>query len=101
MDEVGDDPIRRAGLIGDIVKSIAVIPNDILRSEYIKRCSDMLKVSEQLLVSETAKIRMKRTYKPQIVATNKQPLRSRRRTACNKASLMRAKKIPYIIRNAR
>ena len=65
MDEVGDDPIRRAGLIGDIVKSIAVIPNDILRSEYIKRCSDMLKVSEQLLVSETAKIRMKRSEERQ------------------------------------
>ena len=65
MNEVGDDPVRRAGLIGDIVKSIAVIPNDILRSEYIKRCSDMLKVSEQLLVSETAKIRIKRAEERQ------------------------------------
>lgn len=65
MDEVGDDPVRRAGLIGDIVKSIAVIPNDILRSEYIKRCSDMLKVSEQLLVSETAKMRIKRAEERQ------------------------------------
>ena len=65
MDEVGDDPVRRAGLIGDIVKSIAVIPNDILRSEYIKRCSDMLKLSEQLLVSETAKLRIKRAEERQ------------------------------------
>lgn len=65
MDEVGDDPVRRAGLIGDIVKSIAVIPNDILRSEYIKRCSDMLKVGEQLLVSETAKIRKRRVEERQ------------------------------------
>ena len=58
LDEVGDDPIRRAGLIGDVVKSIAVVPSDILRSEYIKRCSEMLKVGEQLLVKETAKLRM-------------------------------------------
>lgn len=57
LDEVGDDPIRRAGLIGDVVKSIAVIPNDILRSEYIRKCGEMLQVGEQLLVSETAKIR--------------------------------------------
>lgn len=57
LDEVGEDPIRRAGLIGDVVKSIAVVPNDILRSEYIKKCSDMLNVGEQLLVKETAKIR--------------------------------------------
>ena len=65
MSEVGDDPIRRAGLIGDVVKSIAVIPNEILRSEYIKKCSDMLNVSEQLLVKETAKIRMKRIEEQQ------------------------------------
>jgi DNA primase len=60
LDEVGDDPIRRAGLIGDVVKSIAAIPNDILRSEYIKKCSEMLNVGEHLLVKESAKIRKKR-----------------------------------------
>ena len=59
LDEVGDDPVRRASLIGDVVRSIAVIPNDILRSEYIKKCSEMLNVGEQLLVSETAKLRRK------------------------------------------
>lgn len=60
LDEVGEDPIRRAGLIGDVVKSIAVVPNDILRSEYIKKCSDMLNIGEQVLVKETAQIRMQR-----------------------------------------
>ncbi|MBO7302107.1 MAG: DNA primase [Bacteroidaceae bacterium] len=60
LDEVGEDPIRRAGLIGDVVKSIAVVPNEILRSEYINRCSEMLKVGEHLLVKETAKLRMQR-----------------------------------------
>lgn len=59
LNEVGEDPVARANLVGDIVKSIAVIPNEILRSEYIKKCSEMLKVSEQLLVRETAKIRIK------------------------------------------
>ena len=65
LDEVGEDPIRRAGLIGDVVKSIAVVPNDILRSEYIKKCSDMLNIGEQLLVKETAKIRMQRAEEQQ------------------------------------
>ena len=60
LDEVGDDPIRRAGLIGDVVKSIAVKPSDILRSEYIKKCSEKLNVSEQILVQGTAKLRMQR-----------------------------------------
>ena len=60
LDEIGDDPIRRAELIGDVVKSIAVMPSDILRSEYIKKCSEKLNVSEQLLVQGTAKLRMQR-----------------------------------------
>lgn len=65
LDEVGDDPIRRATLVEDIVKSIAVVPNDILRSEYIKKCSEMLQVSEQLLVKGTAKIRMQHAEEQQ------------------------------------
>ena len=65
LDEVGEDPIKRAGLIGDVVKSIAVVPNDILRSEYIKKCSNMLNVGEQLLVKETAKIRRARAEEAQ------------------------------------
>ena len=60
LDEVGDDPIRRAELTGDIAKSIAVVPSDILRSEYIKKCSEMLNVGEDLLVKGIAKIRMER-----------------------------------------
>ena len=65
LDEVGEDPIKRAGLVGDVVKSIAVVPNDILRSEYIKKCSEMLNVGEPLLVKETAKIRMQRADEQQ------------------------------------
>ena len=60
LNEVGDDPIRRAELTGDIAKSIAVVPSDILRSEYIKKCSEMLNVGEDLLVKGIAKIRMER-----------------------------------------
>ena len=73
LDEVGEDPIRRAGLIGDVVKSIAVVPNEILRSEYIKKCSEMLNIGEQLLVKEVAKIRRQKaeeTYKKQISEKN-------------------------------
>lgn len=55
--EAGNDPIRRAELISDVVRSISVIPNDILRSEYTKKCSEMLQAKEQILVSEIAKLR--------------------------------------------
>ena len=75
LDEVGEDPIRRAGLVSDVVKSIAVVPNEILRSEYIKKCSEMLNVGEELLVKEVAKLRRQKAeeaYKKQ-TAGNEAP----------------------------
>ena len=57
MADAGRDPYKRATLITDIVKSIAVIPEAIVRSEYIKECSQMLHVEERILVSEVAKLK--------------------------------------------
>ena len=57
MADAGDDPYKRATLITDIVKSISVIPEAIVRSEYIKECSQMLYIEERILVSEVAKLR--------------------------------------------
>ena len=65
LDEVGEDPIRRAGLVSDVVKSIAVVPNEILRSEYIKKCSEMLNIGEQILVREVAKLRKQKAEEMQ------------------------------------
>lgn len=49
------DPIKRAELITNVVKSISVIPNPILRQMYISECAVMLQVSEQLIVNEINK----------------------------------------------
>jgi DNA primase len=57
MSDAGNDPYKRAALITDIVKSISVIPEAIVRSEYIKECSQMLHVEERILVSEVAKLK--------------------------------------------
>lgn len=65
LDDVGEDPIRRAGLVSDVVKSIAVVPNEILRSEYIKKCSEMLNITEQILVKEVAKLRKQKAEEMQ------------------------------------
>lgn len=58
MSEVGNDPIKRAELTQDIANSIAVVPSDILRSEYTKKCSEMLQVSEQVLVKGIDRLRI-------------------------------------------
>lgn len=58
MSDAANDPFKRASLITDIVKSISVIPEAIVRSEYIKECSQTLHVEEKLLVNEVAKMKL-------------------------------------------
>jgi len=57
LEEAGKDPIKRAELITNIVKSISVIPEAIVRDVYIKECSQQLRIEEKLLVAEVAKLR--------------------------------------------
>lgn len=59
LQDAGDDPIQRATLIQDIVESIALIPNDIIRSEYVKECSRLLDSPELLIQKEVNKKRQK------------------------------------------
>lgn len=49
LDDSKDDPQQRAHLINDIVRSIAVIPNDITREVYIKECSVAMNISYDVL----------------------------------------------------
>lgn len=55
LEEAEEDPVRRAGLVGDVVRSVAMIPDKMLRSEYVKVCSRMLDVTEDLLYTEIQK----------------------------------------------
>ena len=56
--DAGDDPIRKAELILDMVGSLSEIPDPIVRSVYIKECSRTLDVNENLLIDEVAKRRL-------------------------------------------
>lgn len=51
-----NDPIKRAEAIREIVTSIALIPDPIKRSVYIKETSDLLKIQESVLLTELNKI---------------------------------------------
>ena len=44
--EVGEDPIRRAELIENILTSISVVPDEIKRAVYIQECSRLLHIGE-------------------------------------------------------
>lgn len=58
IEDAGNDPIKRASLITDIVSSISVIPDNIIRSVYIKDCSNLLSIDERVLVGEVNKKRL-------------------------------------------
>jgi len=60
----GDDPVERARLITDIVRSIAKIPDNIVRSVYVRETAHQLDVEERVLYTEIAKVRLKNEEQP-------------------------------------
>jgi DNA primase len=62
LTEANNDPVKKAGLIRDIVKSIAVIPETITRTVYIKECSNVLEVAEPILYHEVNKLRQEKNF---------------------------------------
>ncbi len=60
--DAGKDPIKRANLVLDIVKSIAIIPSSVIRAEYVKECSTMLEVDEAVLYYEINKLKRQASY---------------------------------------
>lgn len=60
LEDAGEDPIKRADIISNIVESISLIPDAIVRSVYVQECSRLLQIDEQVLLSELNKRRQKR-----------------------------------------
>ena len=58
--ELNKDPLQRAKLIGEVVNSIAVIPDAIVRTVYIEQTASKLNIKEELLQQEVAKLRQKK-----------------------------------------
>ena len=77
LKDAGNDPVKRAGLVLDIVRSIAIIPNTAIRGEYVKECSTLLNVEEQMLYYEINKLKNneqeKNITRRQTEATNQPP----------------------------
>ena len=61
--ETKNDPIKRAGVIKDLVESISLIPDNIIRSIYIKECASIMEIEENILQLEVNKIRRKSSEK--------------------------------------
>ena len=64
LTQAGTDPIERAKLITDIVRSISLIPDTITRSVYVQETANQMKVEEKLLYNEIARIRKEKVGDP-------------------------------------
>lgn len=64
LEEAGNDPVKRAALIGDIIRTIAIVPDDITRTLYIRECSAMMEIDEQVVLNQVNKIRLSNNERP-------------------------------------
>ncbi|MGY8943413.1 MAG: DNA primase, partial [Flavobacteriales bacterium] len=56
LKDANNDPIKKAGVIRDIVMSISKIPDGIQREVYVQECARIMDISERVLFSELAQI---------------------------------------------
>jgi DNA primase len=63
LKDAGGDPVRRADAIRDIVRSIAVIPELITRTVFIKECSTIMGLSEAVLYNEVDKLLRQKQFR--------------------------------------
>ena len=63
LDEAGDDPVKRSSLITDIIRTMALISDNIARTLYIRECSAMMEMDERIILNEVNKIYLKNNEK--------------------------------------
>jgi DNA primase len=61
--DAANDPLGRAALINDVIRTIALIPDGILRALYIRECSSMMDIGESDLLEKVNRIRLSREEK--------------------------------------
>ncbi len=59
LEETQNDPVKKAGLIRDIVTSISKIPDSIQQEVYLQECSRIMDISESVLFSALAQLNSK------------------------------------------
>lgn len=55
LSDAKNDPIKKAELVKDLVDSIAIIPDPLKRAVYVRDCSNLMDVQEQILHNEINK----------------------------------------------
>ncbi|MEG0500155.1 MAG: toprim domain-containing protein, partial [Rikenellaceae bacterium] len=110
LDDAKNDPIAKAGVIHDIVDSISVISDEIVRAQYIKECSRLLDADESMLSREVMRqivslkggkealeVYNNQQHKKQVLEERKRPLKANK----DRSSLFEMEKelITYLLKN--
>ena len=66
QEETKNDPTKKAALIKEIVRSIAIIPDHITRAVFIKDCSKTLQISEAILTQEVGRVKRQESSSGQV-----------------------------------
>ena len=74
LKDAGNDPIKRAGIIREVVESIAKIPDGIKASVFVRECSSLLQIEERVLISELNKIHLSKAKKDNSNYSAPQPM---------------------------
>ncbi len=73
LDETRNDPIKKAQLIKEIARTIALIPEPIARTIYVQKCSEMMQVEEKLMVAEVNRLRRQKHQRQKQTTVQEQP----------------------------
>ena len=117
LDGVENDPIRRSNVITDIVRTISVIPDQIMRTVYIAECSRTLGIDEKVLALQVTKFiaeKAEKDYNDGVrrknyedahagqaqpsVADNNRALETHQNTGTNYLTLYEKELLRYVVR---
>lgn len=65
LKDAGNDPLKKAQLINDIVASVAVIDDAIKRQIYSRECASIFEIEEQTIIEEVNKVRQRKKAEKQ------------------------------------
>lgn len=83
LKDAQNDPIKRTAAITDVVKSIALIPDEIARMVYAKECSNLFGFDEQTILRQIKQYRDKYTEQWRKEREQQQARESRLNQAAN------------------
>ena len=70
--ESEEDPIKRVAIIKEIIRSIALVPDYLTRTEYCKVCSKLLDVKENILLRDIDQERKKINLSSNLIKVQKE-----------------------------